>query len=366
MSGLIRRLPLPCMLVLILTCWGTNVRSEDSPKRKIVKFQIDGRTYEAAPLMEASDGILMLARDGQVITISKETAKTAQVTTTGFTPLPLTALRNQLEQEFGRNYEVTSTGHYLVVHPRGNGDQWSRRFEELYRSFGHYFSIRGFKISEPEFPLVAVVLPTEAEFYRYAALKGDDVPTGVLGYYSPVTNRVALFDVSGGANDEAWVENATTIIHEATHQTAFNTGIHHRLFPTPYWVAEGLGTLFEAEGVWNARHNVRSSDRINKQRLAQFKKYLPRRKEDAFMQLLAGDTMFRTDPDGAYAEAWAWTYYLTETRPKQYTSFLKRIQARGELATYSMEDRVRDFAAEFGTELKHLDAQFVRYMQALK
>jgi hypothetical protein len=55
-----------------------------------------------------------------------------------------------------------------------------------------------------------------------------------------------------------------------------------------------------------------------------------------------------------------------ETRPRQYASYLKKLSARGELSAYSATERLRDFAAEFGTNFKFQDAQFVRYMESVK
>ena len=47
-------------------------------------------------------------------------------------------------------------------------------------------------------------------------------------------------------------ENSATIIHEVTHQVAFNCGVHTRFNDVPRWVSEGLATMFEAKGVWNS------------------------------------------------------------------------------------------------------------------
>ena len=75
------------------------------------------------------------------------------------------------------------------------------------------------------------------------------------------------------SNSRAWQQNEATIIHEATHQMAFNTGVHNRFAPTPVWLAEGLGTMFEAPGVWDWRNHPDRSERINRGRLAQFRQW---------------------------------------------------------------------------------------------
>ncbi len=72
--------------------------------------------------------------------------------------------------------------------------------------------------------------------------QGDKIDSRVLGYYSSRSNRITLYDVGGtAAGSAAWHQNADTIIHEATHQTAYNTGVHRRFAQTPKWVVEGLG-----------------------------------------------------------------------------------------------------------------------------
>jgi hypothetical protein len=274
-------------------------------------------------------------------------------------------LRSRLSQEFGRGFEVSSTGHYLVVHPLGQSDQWSKRFEELYRSFVHYFSVRGLKLKAPEFPLVAIALNSRDEFLRYAARDGANVGQNVLGYYSPQSNRIALYDVAAG-NKAAWHYNAETIIHEAAHQTAFNTGVHNRFSPPPRWVAEGLGMLFEAPGVWNARYSSRSQDRINPSRLAQFRQRLGRRKVDALANLIGSDRAFQSDPEAAYAEAWAFTYFLVETRPRDYSKYLAVTAAKPDFQLTTSAERMADFTAVFGKDLKMLDALYRRFIASLQ
>ena len=111
-----------------------------------------------------------------------------------------------------------------------------------------YFSVRGFHLQEPEFPLVAIVWPDQQSFARACAADRGGSAMGILGYYSPVSNRIMLYDIGGGrGSDDDWRQTSATIIHEATHQTAFNTGIHRRFSDSPRWLVEGLGMMFEAQ-----------------------------------------------------------------------------------------------------------------------
>ena len=340
----------------------TAMAAAEPPGRNVLKLEIDGAKLEGLPLASSGEKLFLLDREGRLWDFDSADVGNYQQTTTAFHAHSATAMKSRLAGEFGKAFEVTATGHYLVVHPRGQRSQWAQRFEDLYRSFIHYFQVRGLKPSEPEFPLVAVVLPTRREFVRYAARDGSQVADGLLGYYSPTDNRVAMYD----AEERDWTQNADTIIHEATHQTAFNTGVHSRFAPTPRWVAEGLGTLFEAPGVWNARSNTRDADRINPGRLAQFKAYQSRRRAGVLAELVSSDRLFADDGEAAYAESWAFTYFLVETRPRDYTRLLRLTAARPAFRDYSSAERLRDFTSVFGENFRMLDAQFLRFMAGVK
>ena len=112
----------------------------------------------------------------------------------GYSPAEMKAA---LQQEYGNRFEVSTTRHYLVVHPQGERDQWADRFEDLYNRFGHYFRVRGFTMEEPPYPLVAVVFRDQAEYFRHAAASGTPMHPNTLGHYDPLSNRVFLVRCDG-------------------------------------------------------------------------------------------------------------------------------------------------------------------------
>ena len=103
-------------------------------------------------------------------------------------------LRNQLAREFGKDLSVGSTRHYLVLAPSGRASDYAKVFEEQYSTLQRYFKTRGFTLNDPPFPLVAVVFPTRTQFTEYARGEGSRTMANMQGYYSPRTNRVALFE----------------------------------------------------------------------------------------------------------------------------------------------------------------------------
>ena len=115
-----------------------------------------------------------------------------------------------------------------------------------------------------------------------------------------------------------WRQNAAVLIHEATHQTAFNTGVHSRYCPPPKWLAEGLAMLFEAPGVYDSHNNTRPADRVNRDRLRAFRQGVaPRHRPELLAAIVASDELFRGNPGAAYAESWALSFFLVETAPAQ-------------------------------------------------
>src|SRR4051794_14702298 len=287
------------------------------------RASVEGQTFEGKPLAWSSQQMLLLGRDGRLHDFNPKLAKEAVKTGPSFVPYSAAEMKSMLQKEFGARFEVSETRHYLVVHPPGQRGGWVDRFEDLYNRFGHYFRVRGFSLQEPQYPMVAVVFRDQAEYFRRAAASGTPMHPNTLGHYDSISNRVFLFDETNGKSKADWSQNAVTIIHEATHQTAFNVGVHRRFAAEPRWLVEGLATMFEAPGVWNARYDQTQADRNNRPRLESFRKYVTlRRQPGSLARLLTSDDAFRSDPDGAYAEAWALSFYLCETQPKLYTAYL--------------------------------------------
>jgi len=326
---------------------------------------VEGKVLEGRPVAWSDSQVRLLARDGQLHQFHPRKAKGAKKTSPRFDPMTDSELRAQLYQEFDGRFSFTSTGHYLVVHPKGQGSEWAARFEKIYRAFLSYIRVRGFKPREPEFPLVAVVLRNQGEYQQFQRASGVRVLPGALGHYDHYSNRVVLYDVTDGQGD--WSDNAATIIHEATHQMAFNVGVHTRGAEAPYWIPEGLATLFEPRAVWQPRGSDRRAERINRDRLPDFHHFSKEgRPPFVLAEFLATDRPFRQNGPAAYAQAWAMAFYLAETHPQAYCRYLQQVANRPPLAKYGPAQRVSDFRAAFGDDLDIFQANFMSWMAELR
>lgn len=333
----------------------------------MIQVEVGGQRLEGKPLSYTQSNVEMMLRDGRYVNFRSNEARNYRKSSPRFRSYSASEMRSRLADEFGRSFSITGTGHYLVVHPRGEKDLWANRFEDLYRDFMHYFSVRGFRLNKPEFPLVAVVWPNKQDFRRHAAKNSVPISSSVIGYYYPISNRIYLYNAANGKRDRAgWKQNADTIIHEAAHQTAFNTGVHTRFADTPKWVIEGLGTMFEAPGVHSSRQYRNQRDRYNNGRLQDFKAQSSKRKKGFLVNLISSDDVFRRDAAQAYAQAWAVTFWLVETRPRDYSKYLALTARREPGEVYSAAARMKDFSSVFGNNFKMHEARFTRFMQKVK
>ena len=333
----------------------------------MIQVDVQGQRLEGRPLSYSRDAVELMLRDGQYFRFRPSDARSYRQSSPHFRSYSAGEMRKRLAAELGPKFSITGTGHYLVAHPRGQKDIWASRFEDLYRNFVHYFSVRGFRLQSPEFPLIAIVWPNQKDFKRHALRSGLPINDSIMGYYYPISNRIYLYDSSQGKQDRySWQQNADTIIHEVTHQTAFNTGIHTRFADTPQWLIEGLGTLFEAPGIYKSQQYRRQRDRINAGRLAGFKAQASKRKKGFMAQLISSDQLFESDAQQAYAQAWAMTYWMVETRPRQYSQYLARTASNPSGKIYSAAARMADFAAVFGDNFQMHEARFNRFMAGVK
>lgn len=336
----------------------------------------------------ADGGILLRGPDGRLWAITPEQLVARTSDDQPFAPLAREALAQQLLAELPPGFAAHETAHYLVLYntSRAYAGWCGGLFERLYMAFNNFWMQRGFAMAEPDGPLVAIVFADRAGYEQHARGELGAAVQSVIGYYSLETNRMTMYDLTGlealrGAEDRRGsaaqinrmlqrpeAERAVaTIVHEATHQIAFNSGLHTRYADIPLWVSEGLAVYFEAPDLKSQR-GWRTIGRLNGPRLARFLEYLPVRPADSLESLVRGDARFR-DPqqaEAAYAEAWALNYFLLKQAPQAYLDYLAGLARKKPLLYDLPEQRLAEFRAAFGEDLTRLDADFLRFMSKLR
>ncbi len=338
-----------------------NSAPQDS-RPPILAVQLQDSVARGIPIGLFSNQTLLMQNDGSILRIPKAAIVKQTILKDRFTPMERAELSQHLRSEFGRSYLIKSEGPYLVVARPEHMDVWLQRFRSLWFSFRLYCSTHQIATRDIEFPLVAVVFGSHAEFLHYANTTHVKLPKDCAGFYFSDTNRIALFE----SVEMSVKETQTIICHEATHQIAFNVGLHQREANLPLWVVEGLASVFEApmltglqsrgdKSLWAA------SRRTDWQRLAKSPATIQRLVSD----LIQNDKAFQQEPQNAYCVSWAMTLYLSQRRSQQYGPFLQRCGSREPYQEYTQAQRARDFESAFGTDTRVLANKILNYLADL-
>lgn len=158
-----------------------------------------------------------------------------------------------------------------------------------------------------------------------------------------------------------------TMIHEATHQLGYNLGLHNRTGRNPKWVVEGLATVFETPGMEKHAMDRDVRKRLNPGWHYGFRKFIKQGRPEAYLEtFIRDDKPFSSQMGNAYAQAWALSFWLIETRPREYAKFLQRMASPEVTRQLTPELRVRVFKESFGDNLILLDAEMLRYFARIQ
>lgn len=349
------------------------------------RFLSDSRDLLTVPgrihVTAQDGGLLIEGRDGRLWTIEPSQLQSRKELKGPFLPAAEQELSRLLPAELGADFQVYTTRHYVLCYrtSREYAHWCGALFERLHAGFYNFWKQRGWELPESEFPLIAVILPDAASFSAFATRDAGAEYANAQGYYRIATNRMVLFDQtsSGGKPARSIAEiqrrietaprNIATIVHEATHQIAFNSGLHTRYADNPLWLTEGMAMYFETPDV-QSRSGWKTIGAVNPLRLQPFRASLSRRPADSLRTMLQSDARFTAAESmgEAYAEAWAFSYFLIRTRKEAYTNYVRAIGKKPMLKWGTPTERLAEFQQFFGPDLAKLDSEFLKFIRTLK
>lgn len=311
-----------------------------------------------------------------------------------FAPAPHDEMGQRLLADLPDGFRIHTTEHYVIAYDTSREfAEWaSSLFEGLHRALVRYWDKQGLDLEDPEFPLPIVIHRNRAAYD--AAARAEGVGEGAIGYYHMTTNRVRMYDLTGaqevrasgyrmrrGSRSEiskmlslpAAQPLVATVVHEATHQVCFNSGVMHRFAELPLWLVEGMATYFEAPNAGSLR-GWRGIGKVNDRRLATFRRNLPQWNANTLLSLVASDDRLRDPRTGglAYADAWALNYYLIKRRGDDYVAYVKEMAERKPFEASPADEpeeatarrRVEIFEKHFG-DVRKLQAAMLKAMTRL-
>ena len=339
--------------------------------------------------VEAKDGgMLLLGQDGRLWALQPTDIVRRKSDDRPFESLTAAKQEEKLLAELPSDFSVYKTAHYLICYNTNKAyAQWcGALYERLYRGFYNYWRKRGLKLKDPDGMLVAIVFNNQDSYGEYGRDELGDATNSIVGYYSLQSNRIATYDLTGRGElrtasrrpkNSAMVNDilsqpsaaptVATIIHEATHQLAYNSGLQTRYADNPLWLSEGLAIYFETPDLSSSR-GWRGMGAVNRVRLSQFRDDLSRGAQLPLAGLLTNDKLLR-DPKtaiGGYAQSWGLCYFLAKKYPKQFAKYMEALSSKPPLGKDSTETRLELFIEHFGNDLSKFEKKFIAYISSLR
>lgn len=340
--------------------------------------QLEGRIE-----VEAQDGgILLRTRLDELVPLSpdKILSKTSDARPYSF--LTVSEIKERVLSELPDGFAVHQTANYLIFYDTSPAfAQWAGSlFERLHDIFYNFWEKKGVDLQKNDIPMIALLLSSKAQYRNLASDDLGAAVENVIGFYNMQTNKIVAYDLTGadsGAGRSRRGTNAAqisqilrqpealrlvaTIVHEATHQIAYNSGLQIRLADMPRWYSEGIAIYFETPDL-QSKKGWSSIGKVNNVRLSRFRARFGRRNPEALKKLLTDDSLFN-DPKtalDAYSEAWALTHFLIKKYPDKYAEFAKKLAQKSPFIWDNPEQRLLDFESVFGP-WETIDKQLLQF-----
>lgn len=328
---------------------------------------------------DQAGGLFLLSRDGVIWTITAAEVVERKTDERPFAPMSRDELAANVLSQLPERSKVHHTKHYLICYNTSEAyAQWcGTLYERFYNAFHEFWSDLGWKLHEPNMPLVALVFDDQESYAEYARPEIGSGVNSIVAYYNFGTNRVAMFDLTrkkGAAKLEDVHKffsvpkasfNVATIVHEAAHQLTFNCGLHQRFADLPLWVLEGLVLYFETPDLSKKDEKWKTIGALNRPRLEAYRKCLKARpKKDGIERLLTNDMRFKVAAtfSESYGESWAFNYFLFKNKSKQYVEYLRMLSEKEPGIEDAPQERIDAFKKIFG-DLQTLDEEFLNFMK---
>lgn len=277
----------------------------------------------------------------------------------------------------GESTQVSATEHFAIVHEAGVNYVLgtSQTIELAYKQFYEAFSLAGFDLTRSAERLAWICFPQQSQFDEYALrVEGTDL-SRLDGYYSTLTNRVAVVEPSPRlpqreqadaslkpdsrasvvANSQRHEEvlpmstvdsqmDVARLTHELAHQLAFNSGLQKRGVKYPFWVSEGLATNFEFD--WLAGTGFANCSTARRDCLVRTYaagELVPLRQ----FVVQASAPSSASQSRRYYAQAWAFFQYLLTERGEGLRNYLQGVAAPP-AGRRTAKVLLREFADAFG------------------
>jgi len=323
-----------------------------------------------------NSAVLLEERNGRLHQIPTRRLQSREDTQEPFVPFTSAELATDLLQQVPGGFEITETEHYVICSNSASEyvEFCGRLLEAVFDQYFGFMAEQKIEVTEPALRLPIVIFASSSEFQTFSARQHPEISfADTPGYYSVTDNQTLLLDLTGDRSIRSASTirrrladkplQVATVVHEAVHQLAFNSGLQVRMADNPLWLSEGLAMYFETTSsrsslLWN-RPGL-----VNPRHQPGFMKLLEAKQVSGAMNtLIESDSAFlkAAEMPAAYAKAWALTHYLVREKKAGMQKFLHNIMQRKPMVGLTAEERTQEFVAAFGKLPDEMEQELVSY-----
>jgi len=312
------------------------------PQRWTVDTESGVREITGRQTATGRDGAVLIEdRAGRLQMFPAKAIRTRVPAEDPWSPYTDEELAKDLLSELGPEFTVTETDHYLILANSSEdyAEFCGKLLEKVSTEFQKFMVELGVDCHLPNRRLPVLIFAAAAEFEDYAGRLHPEISfADTPGFYTVRDNLVLLQDLTrdrslrtAAAIRRSLAEQplqVATIIHEAVHQLAFNTGVQVRMADNPVWFSEGLSLCFEQPSLRTPLLWIRPN-LVNARHHAEFLRI----SRDAALpisltDLVRQDALFQQSGTAAaaYAESWALVTWLVRERPEQLGKWIEQLR----------------------------------------
>lgn len=321
-----------------------------------------------------NSALLLEEPNGQLHQIPARQIRSREDALKPFVPLTSSELAADLLLQVPAGFEITETEHYVICsNSAAEYVEFCGKLLELV--FDQYFRFMAdlkIEVTQPTRRLPIVIFASTSEFQTFAARQHPEISfADTPGYYAVTENQTLLLDLTGDRSIRSAATirrrlaekplQVATVVHEAIHQLAFNSGLQVRMADNPLWLSEGLAMYFETTSsrsslLWNRPGLVNPRHQPAFMKLVEAKHI-----SGAMNTLVESDSAFlnAAEMPAAYSKAWALTHYLVREQDTGMQRYLLSLSQRKPMVGLTAEQRTQEFQAAFGKLPDEMEQELV-------
>ena len=325
-----------------------------------------------------NSALLLEERNGRLYQVPARQLQSREDTREPFVPITSAELATDLLQQVPAGFEITETEHYVLCSNSASEyvEFCGKLLEVVFDQYFLFMAEQKMEVTEPAFRLPIVIFASSSEFQTFSAKQHPEISfADTPGYYSVTDNQTLLLDLTGDRSIRSASTirrrlaekplQVATVVHEAVHQLAFNSGLQVRMADNPLWISEGLAMYFETTSsrsslLWN-RPGL-----VNPRHQPAFMKLVEVNQVSGGMNtLIESDSAFlnAAEMPAAYAKAWALTHYLVREEKTGMQQFLRNVSQRKPMVGLTAEERTQEFLTAFGKLPDEMEQDLVSYIK---